>query len=215
MPNMNKELQNAFAAPGDERLSAVLSRRSIRQFTGRAISYTEIVQLLRAAMSAPSAGNEQPWKFVVIDDKDILLRASVADQGMQVISEGAAAILICAEPRLTKYRGYWPEECAAATQNILIAAHILGLGSLWLGIYPVGYRMRRIRKILHLPRRIIPFAFVSLGYASEKKPPSDRFDPHRIHLNCWLPEQDIEIKISFAAALGLFLKRNLRQLLKK
>jgi nitroreductase len=215
MSNMKNELQNAFAVPGDERLSAVLSRRSIRQFTGLAISYADIVQLLRAAMSAPSAGNEQPWKFVIIDDKEILVRASSADQGMHAISEAAAAILICAEPRLTKYRGYWPEECAAATQNILIAAHILGLGSLWLGLYPVGYRMRRIRKILHLPRRVVPFALVSLGYPAEKKLPSDNFDQRRIHLNCWMPKQDVEIQISFTTALGLFLKRHIRQLFRK
>ena len=215
MLKINQVFRNAFDTPNDERLKAILSRRSIRQFTEQAISYKDIVQLLRAAMSAPSAGDEQPWKFVVIDDKDILLQASKTDRGMQVISRAAAAILICAEPRLTKYKGYWPEECAAATENVLIAANILGLGSIWIGLYPVGYRIRRIRNIIHLPRRIIPFAFISLGYTSEKKPQPDRIDPRRIHLNCWLNEQDIEIKISFTAALGLFLKRNIRHLFKK
>jgi nitroreductase len=198
-----------------EGLRAILARRSIREYTNQPVTSAQIEQLLRAAVSAPSAGNEQPWKFIVMEDRETMNRAAGTDPGLQMLRQAAAAILVCGEPRLAKYKGFWPQDCAAATQNIVIASQMLGLGSAWMGLYPIRYRIWRIRKITRLPWRIVPFAVVSIGYAAQPKPPADRFDPRRVHLNHWSSAQDKAIRISIVAAITLFVKRHIRNLLRK
>jgi nitroreductase len=95
------------------------------------------------------------------------------------------AILVCGDLNLEKFKGYWMIDCAAATENLLLAAHSLGLGACWLGIYPREGRVTGMRKLLHLPTHIIPFALVSLGYPAEEKPQEDRYNESRIHHNKW------------------------------
>ncbi len=199
----------------EEGLNAIFWRRSIREYTGAPVSDEQVQQLLRAAMAAPSAGNEQPWKFVVIRDRELLNRAAGADGGLRMLRSAAVGILVCGEPRLTKYQGFWPQDCAAATQNIVIAAQILQLGAAWMGLYPIGFRIRRVRRIFGLPWQVVPFAFVSIGYPAEQKPPPERFDPRRVHRDRWSPQQDNEIAIASTKAVALFLKRHIRNFLRK
>lgn len=195
-------------------LERLLSRRSTRRYRKDPVAPAMVEQLLRAAMAAPSAGNEQPWKFIVVDDPAIML-ATAADGGMRMLAEAPIAILVCGEPRLAKYKGFWFQDCAAATQNILLAAHFLGLGAAWMGLYPIGYRMRRIRRVIGLPQRIVPFAFVSVGLSAEGKPKADHFDQRRVHRNRWSPGQDREIEITFSQAALLLAKRHVRNMLRR
>jgi nitroreductase len=172
----------------DENIDAfevILTRRSIRKYKKQAIPEQIVQKLLHSASSAPSAGNQQPWHFVLLDDRKILNVIHTFHPSAKMLVEADKALLVCGDLNLEKFKGYWMIDCAAATQNILLAAHSLGLGACWLGLYPREGRVAGMRKLLHLPSNIIPFALVSLGYPAEIKPREDRYNPSRIHHNKW------------------------------
>ena len=169
---------------------AILTRRSIRKYKKQAISQEILQKIFQAACSAPSAGNQQPWQFVLLDDHKILNVIHTFHPSAKMLKDADKAILICGDLNLEKFKGYWMIDCAAATQNILLAAHSLGLGACWLGLYPREGRVAGMRKLLHLPSHIIPFALVSLGYPGEVKPREDRYNPSRIHHNVWKERED-------------------------
>jgi len=164
---------------------AILSRRSIRSYTTQTVSDEVIKELLEAGMSAPSAGNEQPWHFVIIKNRHIMEHIMKIHPHSGMLKEAPLAILICGDESLQKYQGYWVQDCSAATENILIAVNAKGLGGVWLGVYPIDDRVNGIRKILGMPENVIPFALLSIGYPSEKKPPANRYNESRIHHDIW------------------------------
>jgi nitroreductase len=168
-----------------EALEAILSRRSIRKYGDTTVGEEAIEKLLRAAMSAPSAGNQQPWHFVVIDERDILKKVEKVNPYAGMASGAPLAVLICAEPALEKFPGYWVQDCSAAAENMLLAAHAMGLGAVWTGIYPMEDRVTGFRELLSLPDDVIPLALIVIGHPAEEKPPSERFLPGRIHRNGW------------------------------
>jgi nitroreductase len=166
-------------------MNAILSRRSIRKYTNQPVSDEVMKELLEAAMSAPSAGNEQPWHFVVIDDRKILDEIPRYHPYSQMLKDAPVAVMVCGDETLQKYEGYWVQDCSAATENILIAAQAKGLGAVWLGVYPIEDRVAALRKLLGIPENVIPFSLISIGYPAEQKPRSDRYDDSRIHHNQW------------------------------
>jgi len=166
-------------------MEAILTRRSIRRYTPQPVPSALISQVLEAAMSAPSAGNEQPWQFVVITDRRILDEIPRLHPYADMLKEASAAILVCGDLRLEKYGGYWVQDCSAATENLLLAAHANGLGAVWVGIYPKEDRVGRIRKLLGLPEQVIPLCVIPLGYPGERVPRVDRYDASRVHHNGW------------------------------
>ena len=102
-----------------------------------------------------------------------------------MLKQATLAILVCGDEQSQQLKGYWIQDCSAATENILIAAHAIGLGAVWLGIYPREERILGIRQLLHIPDHVIPLSLISIGYPAEHKPPSNRFDTSRIHYNQW------------------------------
>lgn len=166
-------------------MEAILSRRSIRRYTKDPVPDEIIRELLEAAMSAPSAGNEQPWHFVVIKDRKILDEIPKFHPYSAMLREAPLAILICGDESLQKYKGYWVQDCSAATENLLIAVHAKGLGGVWLGVYPVEERIIGLRKLLGIPDNVIPFSLVSIGYPAEQKPRANRYDQSRVHYDKW------------------------------
>ncbi len=166
-------------------MKSILTRRSIRRFTPQPVSDEIIRELLHAAMSAPSAGNEQPWEFVVIDDRKILDEIPKVHPYAQMCREAPAAILVCGDLMRETHQGFWVQDCAAATENILIAVNDKGLGAVWVGVHPREDRVEGLRKLIELPAHIIPFALIPVGYPAEIKPPPGRFDPARVHKNKW------------------------------
>lgn len=166
-------------------LKAIKTRRSIRRYTSREVSREQVDGLLEAAMYAPSARNEQPWHFVVVTERELLDRLMKAHPYASMLVDAPLAILVCGDTNLEKSKGYWPVDCSAATQNILLAAHAGGLGSVWLGVYPRNERIEAIRSIFSLPANIQPFSLIALGYPAEEKVVTDRFKPERIHINGW------------------------------
>lgn len=166
-------------------LKAILTRRSIRKYTGEPVPDDTLNALLEAAMSAPSAGNQQPWHFVIITRNELLDKVPGLNPYAAMAKDAPAAVLVCAEPALEKYRGYWVQDCSAATQNILLAAHAMGFGAVWTGIYPDEERVRGFRDLLGLPPGIVPLSLVVVGRPAENKPPSKRYSPSRVHKNGW------------------------------
>jgi len=166
-------------------MDAILSRRSIRKYTTEPVPEKLINELLEAAMSAPSSSNGQPWHFVVIDDRRILNEIPKFHPYSNMLREASAAIAVCGDLQLERSKGCWVEDCSAATENILIAAHAQGLGAVWLGIHRREERVAGIRQLLGLPDHILPLCLVSIGYPAEKKPRENRYNPSRIHHNRW------------------------------
>lgn len=163
----------------------ILTRRSIRKYKKQIISDEIIEKLLHAGFCAPSAGNQQPWHFVILNDRKILNIIHTFHPSAKMLSDADKAILVCGDMHLEKFKGYWMIDCAAATENILLAAHSLGLGCCWLGLYPREGRVIGMRKLLQLPTHIIPFSLISLGYPAESKPSEERYKKTRVHWNKW------------------------------
>lgn len=166
-------------------MKEIFERRSIRKYTNQKISDRDLKELLKAAMAAPSAGNQQPWEFIVVTDRGILNNITKFHPYSQMLRESALAIIVCADLARERHTGYWVQDCAAATENILIEAKHLGLGSVWLGVYPREDRVTGIKKLFNLPEKVIPLSIVSIGYPAEEKGPSNRYDESRIHINKW------------------------------
>ena len=163
----------------------ILSRRSIRKYTAEPVPETVINELLEAAMSAPSANNEQPWHFLVINDHRILDEIPKYHPYSSMLEEAPLAIAVCGDLRSEMNEMYWVQGCSAATENLLIAAKAKGLGAVWLGVYPREDRVTGIQKLLGLPEHIKPLNIVPIGYPAETKPPTNRYDSSRIHHNRW------------------------------
>lgn len=166
-------------------MKEIFERRSIRKYTCKPVSDKNIEELLKAAMASPSAGNQQPWEFIVIKDKKILNEITKFHPYSKCLSEAPLAIAVCADLKKETHKGYWVQDCAAATENILIEAQYLGLGAVWLGIYPREDRVKGLKKILNLPEEVIPLSLVSIGHPAEKKESSNRYKESRIHINKW------------------------------
>ena len=168
-----------------EAMECILSRRSIRKFTAEKPPANIIDELLAAGFAAPSAGNQQPWHFIVMDNRDMLNAITEYHENAQMLKEAPLAIVICGDRRLEKYKDYWVQDCSAAAQNILLAAHARGLGAVWLGVYPRENRVGKTKSLLGLPEEVLPLAIIALGYPAEKKEPSRRWDGQKIHYNGW------------------------------
>jgi nitroreductase len=168
-----------------EAMQAILTRRSIRKYTSEPLPEGSLEKLLKAAMSAPSAGNQQPWQFIAITERDVLAQIPSIHPYASMLQEAQAAILVCGDLELEKHRDFWVQDCSAATQNLLLAAHALGLGAVWVGVYPRSDRVAGLRDLLGLPEHVVPLALVSLGYPDEVKGDADRYDEKRVHRNRW------------------------------
>jgi nitroreductase len=166
-------------------LDAIRTRRSIRAYTDQPVSAESVETLLRAAMSAPSAGNQQPWHFIVVDDRGVLQEIARIHPYAGMAAQAPVGILVCGDTREEKYPGYWVQDCSAAVQNLLLAAHDVGLGAVWTGVFPRPDRVEAFRKLFRLPDPVHPLAFIVIGYPAEKVEPADRFRESRIHRNVW------------------------------
>ena len=163
-------------------LETILKRRSIRKYTDRPVEPEKLDLLLQAAMAAPSAMNCKPWEFVVVTDPEKL--AQFRSRLIFGNRNAPAAIVICGNPSLSinpAARLFWVQDCSLAGENILIAATGLGLGTVWVGVHPVGEFVRVVREIIGLPKHITPLGLLYVGYAAEEKPARTQVDTDRIH----------------------------------
>ena len=166
-------------------LETILARRSIRRYSEHAVSRQDLDLLLQAAMSAPSAGNQQPWHFIVLRDRIQLDAIPDIHPYAGMAREAPLAIVVCGDPSLERYPGYWVQDCSAAVENLLLAAHALGLGAVWCGIHPDQGRVAAFQRLLNIPATIIPLALVPVGHPGERKPPADRYNSERVRFDRW------------------------------
>lgn len=166
-------------------LTCIHSRRSIRRFTDEPVTDAEVHMLLDAGMIAPSAGNAQPWQFVLITDPALLARIPGVNPRASMAAEAPLTILVCGDLQAEKYPGYWVQDCSAAVQNILLAATALGLGSVWTGIYPAEDNVQGFKELCRLPEHIIPLAALVIGRPAVEAKHQSRFDAAKVHTNTW------------------------------
>jgi nitroreductase len=169
------------------RIDNLFARRSIRAFTSEPVRPEQVEMLLRAAMAAPSAGNRKPWHFVIVTDAAVRQALAQAHPHAAMIAQAPVGIVPCGDPALS-FPGrseYWVQDLAAATENILLAATGLGLGSVWCGVHPVPERVEAVRRVLGVPDSVIPFALIAVGHPAEHKEPRTQYDAERVHRNRW------------------------------
>jgi nitroreductase len=168
-----------------EAIEAILTRRSIRRYTGEPIVEGDIETILHAAMAAPSAGNQRPWRFIVITDRGMLEAAAASTPYGSMLLDAPLGLVICADTRDLQHPGMWQQDCSAATQNALLAVHALGLGAVWLGFWPKMERVEPLKAALRIPEGVEPLAVLAVGHPLEHKPPADRYDSSYIHHDRW------------------------------
>lgn len=167
-------------------MKEIITRRSIRKYEDKPVDDMQIQKLLRAAMYAPSAGNEKPWHFIVIKDRDNLNKITTFHPFTQMLKEAPLAILVCADTSNIKYDGaYWIQDIAASVQNILLQGESMGLGTCWCGVYPRQELVDGMSKLFNLPENIKPVSIIAVGHPAEKREVKERFDPDRVHYENW------------------------------
>jgi len=167
-------------------LEAILTRRSIRQYQpGRTVPPGTVEALLRAAMAAPSARNLRPCEYLVVEDRALLDRLAKVHPYGRMLAQASLAVVLCADPERQPLEGYWLQDLSAATENLLLAAHALGLGAVWLGVQPRPEREGALRALLAIPEPFRIGMMVAVGYPAEEKAAMDRYEPHRIHRDRW------------------------------
>jgi len=163
----------------------IISRRSIRKYSGEEVSDLIVKDIIKAGMYAPSAMNTQPWHFVVMRDQAKFDGIIDVHPHSRMLKDASVAILVCRDKTMEHLPNYGTQDCAACTQNMLLATHALGLGAVWLGIFPRKERVDKIISLLKLPEHIEPFSLISIGYPGEVKEIPDRYKNDRIHFEKW------------------------------
>ena len=168
-----------------EAMEVILGRRSIRKYSEKPVSDEEVKRLLEAAMAAPSAHNKQPWHFIVVRGKETLLEIPKFHNYSKMLEQAALAIIVCGDLEIEGGTGFWVQDCSAATQNILLAAKAMGLGAVWLGVYPNENLVKGVKDLLQIPEKVVPLCIISMGHPLEEKPPGNRYRDDRVHYNTW------------------------------
>ena len=179
-------------------LDVIMTRTSIRSFTGDPVSQDQLETILKAGMAAPTAMNGQPWRFVVVTDKDRIQEVFGSGFRSEMFTSAGAVIVVCGQtssmgkpfgqpdaPETEMPNMFWYEDCSAAAENILLAAHALGLGAVWTAGYPAEDRVRPIAEALGLPGNVMPLCVIPLGVPAENPEPKDKWNPDNVHWNKW------------------------------
>ncbi len=166
----------------------IMTRVSVRAYDTTQVEQSKVEKMLRAGMAAPSAMDKRPWHFIVVNNKDILAEIAKITPNARMADGAPLAIIVCGD--LTKEdndwkRDYWIQDVAAASQNILLEAHALGLGAVWTGTYPSTQRVAAIKEFMELPETMVPFSVIVIGYPAEKPQPKDKWDEKNVSYNLY------------------------------
>jgi nitroreductase len=167
-------------------LEVIMTRTSVRKFTDEKVKPCCVEKLLRAAMAAPTAVNKQPWHFVVVDDKAMLDNLAGKGRGGDMLRNAPLAIVVCGDMSKAlqgKAQEYWIQDTSAATENLLLAAHAMGLGAVWTGAYPMDERYKHIQQVLGMPETVVPLCIVIVGHPAEQPTPKDKWKPENVSYN--------------------------------
>lgn len=167
-------------------LDNIATRTSIRDYEARPVEKEKIEKMLRAAMAAPTAMNKQPWHFVVVDQRNVLDALAGANPYAKMLKKAPLAIVVCGNTDKMiegDGRDFWIQDASAATENLLLAAHAMGLGAVWTGAYPSEDRCISISKVLSLSDNLIPLNMIVVGYPAEQPQPKQKFKEENISYN--------------------------------
>lgn len=178
--------EGGASSSADAVIENIMTRMSVRKFTDRPVAKDTLDLLVKAGMAAPSARDVRPWSFVVVDDKAVLDSLN-ANHPYANLKTATAAIIVCgntAEDPKNGVNEYWVQDCSAATENILLAAHAYGLGAVWCGVYPTQERIAPVKRILSIPDSVTPLNIITLGYPDDPNAKvKDKYNPSQIHYN--------------------------------
>ncbi len=160
----------------------VFLRTSVRSFTPQKVEQEKLDKLLRAAMAAPSAGNEQPWEFYITENHDVMEKLSRADRYASPAANAPLLLILCYDKNKLLYPDFPLIDMACCAENIMIEAAGLGLGTVFLSIAPIPDRMKTVSTVLNLPDNIVPYVLIPVGYPSAAQQQEDRYDANRIHV---------------------------------
>jgi nitroreductase len=167
----------------DPRLKFIDERRSVRRYTDEPVSEEEIQAMIEAGAAAPSANNSQPWRFVVVTERGTLDRMVEVYTYGKMLAHAPLALVVCADPKASPH--YWEQDCAAATENILLAAAALGLGAVWLGTHPKSEREEGVRALLGIPEEIKVLSSIAVGRPDESPPRRGKLEAQWVHRERW------------------------------
>ena len=170
----------------DAVIKNIMTRTSVRKYTNEAVTKADIETLLRAGMAAPTAVNKQPWHFVVVTDREQLDALAAANRGTRMAAKAPLAIVVCGDMQKTLSgvgQGFWVQDCSAATENILLAAHALRLGGVWTGLYPNEERAKAVRDVVKAPEHIVPLCVIVIGHPADVPTPKDKWKPENVSYN--------------------------------
>lgn len=174
--------------PENIALENIFNRKSVREYTPEKVSPEQVDILIKAAMSAPTAMNKQPWSFIIVDDRSVLDSLAKVLPYAKMLEKATTAIVVCGDTDkalLNVEQAYWVQDCSAASQNILLAAEAIGLGAVWTGVFPRQDRVEPVQKILLLPDNIIPLNVIPIGYPKLQDSPKNKYKKSNIHYNKW------------------------------
>jgi nitroreductase len=169
-------------------LTVIHQRKSVRQFTEQKVEREKLEICVRAGMAAPTAMNRQPWAFIVIDDSEILQQLAQELGGNKILSHAPAAIVVCGnlEKAVQSVPDYWVQDCSAATQNILLAVEGIGLGAVWIGVFPRDERIQAVKNVTRLPKHLVPLNVIAIGYPKGEHTPKDKWKSENVFWNVYL-----------------------------
>ena len=181
---------------GSSALEVIMSRKSVRTFSGEKITPEQTEILLKAAMAAPTAINMQPWQFVVVNDDEVLQKLYGNDPRGAMFIQAGTVIYVCGETEMVRPgrdggapqaapNQFWSQDCSAATENLLLAAEAIGLGAVWTALYPDEMRCKPVAETLGLPENVKPLCAVPVGFPAGDEQPKDKWKPEKIHYNRW------------------------------
>lgn len=169
-------------------IEMILSRHSVREFTGEEVKEEDLNLMVKAGMAAPTAVNVQPWAFIIVTDRNVLNNLCQNLPYAKMLDKAGAAIIVCGLPEKDEQfaKDYWMIDCAVASENILLTAHALGYGAVWTAVYVDEARIKYVRQECHIPENVIPLNVIPIGIPLDKNAPAiDKYNPQNIHWNTW------------------------------
>lgn len=172
----NKQTQNIA-------IDNIMTRVSVRHYSDKKVEQEKIDTIVKAAMAAPSGMNKQPWEILVVTDEQKLKDIVPVAPNARYSQDAPLVIIVCGDRNLSD--ALWVQDCCAATENVLLAAHALDLGAVWCMCYPIQEIVSGVQKLFNLPENIVPLSIIPIGYPLEKQQPKQKYDVKKVHINGW------------------------------
>ena len=164
-------------------LDLIYSRQRVRDFADAPVSDDQIEAMLKAAMAAPSVQDRRPWHFLVVRKRETLDKLAKVHKYAYMLEKAPLAVVVCGDQKISEK--YWVEDGCVATQNLLLAAKALGLGGVWISLYPKKKYQKAVQELLDIPEHVGVLCILALGTPTKEKQQGAKFDSERVHQEEW------------------------------